>query len=213
MKGYWWIAGLVVLMAPGAVMADVGVPGFKSRELRVVIDNLDDYPNHVFYLVAAGWVVPGEKEMGPGKPEKPSRVVPGELHRPGYSARWAHNWMLVAVPRDRAASVDWNALAQGTPGVLHSNRVQLSQPGSVIFLSPEDYETRHFRVTLADGQLTLTPGAVEEGSDGFASWFPAIALATAFLGFGLLMVWVARRVRRKARARSTLDTRQRRGER
>ena len=202
MKRVWWLTLLGVLLCSAPARADVVAPGFKFRELRVVIDNLNDYPDYSFYLVAAPWVVPGEKEYGPGKPDKPSRVTLGQVHRPGYSARWQHDWMLVAVPRERADSVDWKALAAGTPGVLHSNRVRLAQPSPALVIWPRDYELRHFRVSLADGQLALTPGAVEEGANGSASWLPGLIAAAALTGMGL---WIAHRIRRRSRPTTTAE--------
>ena len=82
MRGVWWIAVLVVALGPEAARADMTAPGFKARNLRVVIDNLDDYPDHAFYLVAVSWVDPSEKKYGPGKPQQPPQVKPGQPHFP-----------------------------------------------------------------------------------------------------------------------------------
>lgn len=202
MKAMWWaVACFGTILCPGAARADMGFPGFKFRELRVVIDNLDDYPDHDFYLVAAEWLNPAEGESGPERHLNPERerMTPGRPHLPGYPARFMHNWMLVAVGRLRTKQADrlgWKMLAADAPGVSRSNRVSLSQPPSVLVFNPNDYEVHHFHVTLADGQLTLTPGPVESGSDGFRSWLPGLLAATAVTGLGFLVVRRLRRPRR-----------------
>jgi hypothetical protein len=181
-------------------------PGFKSRELRVVIDNLGDYPEYHFFLVPGAWLSEeAEKADGPSRPDRAERLVPGATYLPGYPARFLHKWVLVAVPRQGTAPegpVRWAALAKSAPGVLHSEPVQLAAPRAVILLSPEDSETHHFHLAQSGGQLIFTPGAVERGSNGFGSWVPAIllclVLSAAVLGMG---VWIAWRVRRRYRNR------------
>ena len=74
------------------------------------------------------------------------------------------------------------------------------QPSPVLVLWPADYEVRHFRVDLADGQLKFTPGAVEQGSNGFASWLPGLIAAAAITGLG---IWLVRRLRRRAAPANT----------
>jgi hypothetical protein len=182
----------------------MGTPGFKFRELRVVIDNLGDYPEYTFFLVPSAWISAEDARTapGPGRSDRARSLVPGEIHRPGYPVRFLHDWVLVAVPRQRVApdgQADWEALAGSAPGVLHSEQVRLAQPASVIILSPLDYEEHHFRVALSGNQFTLTPGSVERGSDGFTSWLPGLLLTVAVAGVGLWIVW---RVRRRFRARA-----------
>src|SRR5688572_8013923 len=135
MKRLWCVVLLGGLLGPNAAWADKVFPPFKPTQSRVVIDNLNDYPDQAFYLVAAGWISPDEKAIR-HPPGQPWRLTPGEA-RPtlGYT-RIVRDWMLVAVPRERADSVNWQTLAPGTPGVLHSNRVPLTPPEPVLLFWP-----------------------------------------------------------------------------
>lgn len=205
MRTWWAVAAMCVLAAPGAARADVPATGFKFRDLRVVIDNLDDYPDHVFYLAAAGWLGPAGPRFGLSGSEEPRQLVPGQPFRPGHAARWQYEWVLVSLPRRWAerGEVTWAALAPDAPGARHSNRVHLAQPGSVPILNPVDYEVRHFRISFDGDRPTLAPGAVELHADGFGSWVPAVLLTAAVVVAGL---WVARRLTRSARTRPGAPT-------
>jgi hypothetical protein len=185
MKTALWVALLVALQCPNAARADMGTPGFKQLELRVVIDNLDDYAEYQFFMVGPSWQ-PSTKD-GPA----PSLVTAEgwRLYVAGPSAVWK----LIAVPRQRAEPVDWEALA---PKVLSSNTVECPRRDSVPGVWPFDYEVRHYRIGLVDGQLSLALVSVEQRSHGFSSWLPAIFTTVAITGVGL---WIVRR-RRRARA-------------
>jgi hypothetical protein len=197
------LAVLGLLAAAGATRADVGVPGFKGVDTLVSLDNMADFPDHVFFFVVPGWVT-GERTSGPPRPAVPPRVSPGSFYSPGYPLRFHHQWMLVALPRRQAEKpdLDWAALAAVNPGVLHSNHFELAAAGVVFLLNPKSYELYHFQVSLADGRLTVTPGPVESvsfevNSVRVPTWIPGLALTAAFVGLGL---WIIRRRRRRSLA-------------
>src|SRR5262249_10263750 len=195
-----WLGILGLLTVVGPVRADMLFPGFKSVELRVSLDNLNDYPDYVFFFVVPGWVT-GEKTNGPPQATTPRHVLPGDYHSPGYPARWNREWMLIAVPRQAvqqaADKFEWKLLDASNPGVLHSNRITLSHPEPVILVRPKDYELHRYRVTLAGDTLELTPGPVVGGSNSWHSWIPGAALAGVVAGLGL---WFVRRRRRRTLA-------------
>jgi|GEM_PF-3534560 len=203
MKASWIAAFGGLALCPGVVRADVSTPGFKLPALLVAIDNLGDYPDYHFYLVPSEWLEPTHQQTGPGRGDRPhGHVMPGEFYGPGYPARFLHQWTLVAVPRQRAevsGEASWELLMASERGVFHSNPVDLFEPRSVLLFNPKDYEVHHFRVEISDGRLSLTPGQVEQGSNGFSSWLPAILgvlVVAAIVGLGL---WGVRRWRARNR--------------
>ncbi len=188
MKTARWATLLVALLSPSAARADMGMPGFKYLELRIVIDNLDDYPDYQFFM------------GGPPTKDDPARApITAEGCHLTVGRQWVI-WKLVAVPRQHpepAVPVDWEALA---PRVLSSNAVQCPSRGSVPGLWPYDYEARHYRISISEGQLTLSLVSVEQRSDGFSSWLPAIFTTVAITGVGL---WIVRRRRSATRVRAS----------
>jgi hypothetical protein len=195
MKAPWRVAALLaVFLTPDAVRADMGMPGFKSRELRVVIDDLADHPEYLFFRVHPDW---------PTRTQQPTDFHPApvsEFELRLKSGKYASIIKLLAVPRrliGPRGEVDWEAVAKNAPGVLYSDPVQIRGLGDVAILWPVDYEVHHYRVDLADGKLFLTLASVEHGSDGFSSWIPGILTALAVTGIG---VWIARRRIRSRRA-------------
>ena len=191
MNTSWRIAALLaVLLSPGAARADMGFPGLKDIGLLIVLDNLDDYPDYRFYFVPAHALDPKLKRWEYFYPG------PRELR-----VRWSMPtaYVLVAVPRQQVGAdgrMSSDAMVEGTPGVLHSNRVEkvARTDASPPIIWPFDYEKRRYRVDLTDGRLSLTLVSVGQGSDSILSWIPAILTALAITGIG---VWVVRRRRRR----------------
>src|SRR5262249_48760931 len=154
-----------------------------------------------FFFVSRGWPYGGgQGDSRP--PETPPHVVPGNYHVPwDWAARVNPEWVLIAVPRpvvqQAGDKLDWKLLKASNAGVLYSNSIRLTPPKDVSLLSSKSYELHHFRVTLKDGTLELTPGPVEDGYNRFQSWIPGLVLAAAVVAFGL---WFVRWRRRRALA-------------
>ncbi len=186
----WTMALLALLLSPGAARADMGFPGEKRRELRLVIDNFDDYPGYYFF-----WVSLSDLQT---RPPYKAHCTPRE-HRFVGSGEYTLELVLVAVPRELVGpdgQVEWEALAKVASGVLHSDLVRVIKPSSVFVLWPYDYETRHYTVAVIDKRLTLKSGPVEQGTNGPNSWVPGIIAALAVFGLGVWGVWRVRRRRR-----------------
>ena len=147
MKRVWWVTLLGLLLESRCGAGRHGpAPGFKFREMRIVIDNLDEYPDYAFYLVAARWVGAEKEDFGPGQPDQAvaDRCRVSAL-RPATRPGGRTNGCWSPLPRERVehgGPVDWQVLVAGAPGVLHSNVVPLAQPSPVLVLWPADYEVR-----------------------------------------------------------------------
>jgi len=170
----WMVGLLFTVLAPGLVRADMGMPGFKSIELQVVFDNLDDFPDYHFYLAQPGW--------------RPSDTEPEPEPLTSAGIRVNHGkgmyWTVAAVPRR------WGDRTAGVPAdILYSDRVEVPSRESLPGIWPVDYEVRHFRIELAPGRLVITPGPVERHADGFSSWAPCLASVGALLALGTWLIW------------------------
>jgi hypothetical protein len=189
------LAASVLLFLAGAARADMGVPGFRRAELHVRFENLEDYPEHVFFIVPTPWLMAEERSGWAGSAQ-PFRLSPGEplrLGDHGLSYRRLPTWLVVAVPRKRTdaagATWDWAQLDAKRPGVLHSNTFPL-QEGDVVFFNPKAGEVHRFRIDIDRGQLTVAPLGVEtftssEGWEGLACVMVALFLSAALAWIGV----------------------------